>query len=208
MLRKVGVKSWFFSSFVLRNASGLIAFFTTSGTRYKFWSSAYWEARLQSQHPSRPLLMRCRKKWSPLIGCIPIVSPPPTVLHPGSKVTVTSVCQMPKLGMLWRGEICRSLNWIALRAKETFNWKRRSQKSGEHITVWRISNKMQMWWRAASENATSIYTISESSIQTEFSFAVCIYFCLNRHAVYIFLLCFYPSVISSSVHRHDWHSWS
>ena len=80
-----------FSSFVIRSASGLIVFFITSGTRYKFWSSACWEAHLQSQHPSRPLLMRCKRKWSRVIGCIPIVSPPPTVLHPGSKVMMNWV---------------------------------------------------------------------------------------------------------------------
>lgn len=196
MLRKVGVKSWFF-------------FFICSQ------ECQWFNCLLYHIRHSLQILEQCVLGGSPAIptSLAPVVDAlqeevvPADWLHPDCQPSPHSLASWLKgngdislpnaeISLLWRGEICRSLNWIALRAKETFNWKRRSQKSGEHITVWRISNKMQMWWLAASENATRIYKISESSIQTEFSFAVCIYFCLNRRAVYIFLLCFYPSVIS------------
>ena len=65
--------------FLLRNANGLTAFFITFDTLCKFWSSVCWEGHQQSQLTWHALLTRFNRIWCLVIGCIRMLSLPPTV---------------------------------------------------------------------------------------------------------------------------------
>ena len=69
----------FFSVCVdFRNVSGSTIYSITSVTPYKYWSIVSLAGHLQFRPPLRPLLTHSSVTWSPLIGYIRILSPPPT----------------------------------------------------------------------------------------------------------------------------------
>ena len=81
-LVELSVKKWrlyFFSVCVdFRNVNGSTVYSITSVTPYKYWSIVSLAAHLQFRPPLRPLLTHSSVTWSPLIGYIRILSPPPT----------------------------------------------------------------------------------------------------------------------------------
>ena len=69
----------FFSVSVdFRNVNGSTVYSITSVTPYKYWSIVSLAGHLQFRPPLRPLLTHSSVTWSPLIGYIRILSPPPT----------------------------------------------------------------------------------------------------------------------------------
>ena len=67
-----------FCLYDFRNVSGSTVYSITSVTPYKYWSIVSLAAHLQFRPLLRPLLTHSSVTWSPLIGYIRILSPPPT----------------------------------------------------------------------------------------------------------------------------------